>query len=357
MASDTPKYIAVAAQLRDRIERRELVEGDRLPSFAELRAQYGVMPTTAERIYSLLESDGLAERRQGSGTFVLEPQKMLTGSIGFVGRALEQKYVPFNALLVEGVQQATQRRQQHLLYMGSDHSLDVQACAKVDGVLICNIENSRAVAERLPPELPCVSLLNHAPDLPSVVADDYNGVRLAMQHLLELGHRRIACLLEKTPSLARRRFAGYSDALLEAGIEADPRWMRLANLSPRNKSINQPYLHWGREQMDQWLQKDWGKSGCTAIFAQNDVAAIGVMQALQEAGIRVPEQVSVIGFDGTEICDLIAPRLTAIEVPLAQIGAKGVEILNRQICGEKIEAQTIVLPMRLRAGESTAPPT
>lgn len=355
-ANNAPKYMVVAAQLRDRIQRRELVAGDRLPSFAELRAQYGVMPTTAERIYSLLESDGMAERRQGSGTFVVEPRKTLTGSIGFVGRASEQKYTPFHALLVEGMQIVAESGQQHLLYMGRSHALDVQACTKVDGMMICNIEDGQEVTKHLPPELPRVSLLNHAPGMTSVVADDYNGARLAIQHLLALGHQRIACLLEKTPSLARRRFVGYSDALLEAGTKDHSRWTRLTNLSSHDKNTDQPYLHWGHEQMRNWLQKGWRESGCTAIFAQNDVAAIGVMQALSEAGVSVPRDISVIGFDGTAICDLVSPRLTAIKVPLTAIGARGMEMLNRQINGEERTAQTIVLPVHLRAGESTAPP-
>jgi LacI family transcriptional regulator len=106
--------------------------------------------------------------------------------------------------------------------------------------------------------------------------------------------------------------------------------------------------------MKKWLSDGWRETGCTAILAQNDVAAIGVMQILQEEGIRVPDDVSVMGFDGTEICDLVSPRLWSVMLPLAQIGAKAVEILNRQIAGEADAGETILLPLHLRQGESVA---
>jgi len=103
-----------------------------------------------------------------------------------------------------------------------------------------------------------------------------------------------------------------------------------------------------------WLREGWLETGCTAILVQNDIAAIGVIQMLQKEGIRVPEQVSVIGFDGTELCDLISPRVSAVALPFEQIGAKAMEMLNQQIAGEQSSPQVIMLPVDLREGESVA---
>ena len=108
--------------------------------------------------------------------------------------------------------------------------------------------------------------------------------------------------------------------------------------------------------MQSWLENDWHELGCTAIVVQNDIAAIGVMQTLQQHAIRVPQDVSVVGFDGTEICDLVVPRLTAVELPLAEVGAKGIEVLARQIAGEEMGEQVIALPMKWREGDSVGPP-
>jgi LacI family transcriptional regulator len=105
-----------------------------------------------------------------------------------------------------------------------------------------------------------------------------------------------------------------------------------------------------------WLDEGFGKLDCTAIFVQNEMAAIGVMQILQQERWKVPQDISVVGFDGTELCDYAMPRLTAMELPLEQIGAKAVEILNRQIAGVAPEIQTITLPVRLRDGGSVAQP-
>jgi len=355
--SGAPKYVALAALLRERILRQELAVGDRLPSFAQLRAEFGATPTTAERIYGLLEQEGFAERRQGKGTFVANPARKRTGTFGFIGGTLfNQRKNPFNAHLMEGVQQAIEAQQHHLLYMGTDYSLNLNACEKVDGVLLCSIEDTDSVVRELPPHLPRVSLLNIGRDMPSVVTDDYEGAKIAVRHLLELGHCRIACLTEKLPSLARRRFAGYCDALMDANIEVDPRWARLAGTVPKALGTGHPYLEWARIQMSDWLREDWKQLNCTAILVQNEFAAIGVMQILQEAGIRIPGEVSVICFDGTEVCDVVVPRLTAVKLPLEEIGFKAAETLERQIQGEQLQSQIVVLPMSLRAGDSVAAP-
>jgi DNA-binding LacI/PurR family transcriptional regulator len=107
--------------------------------------------------------------------------------------------------------------------------------------------------------------------------------------------------------------------------------------------------------MADWLRDGFKELGCTAILAQNDMTAIAVVQVLQKEGFKVPEQVSVMGFDGTEICNLITPHLSSVALPLTQIGAKAMEMLNRQIAGEPCQAETILLPLSLRHGDSVAP--
>lgn len=352
-----PRYQALAAELRSQILRRELVAGDRLPSFSELRARHGATPTTAERVYGLLEQEGLVERRQGSGTYVLERKKALTGNIGYIGSEISgERLNPFRALLMAGVYREIDKQDRHLLYMGNDHNLKIDAVEKVDGVLICNIEDAASVIAQLPAELPRVSLLNVAQDTISVVADDVGAARRAVETLLELGHHRIACLMEKLPSLPRKRLTGYYDAMLGAGIDPDPRWVKLLKTVPPAVGLEQPYLDWARYEMRDWIASGWKELGCTAIVVQNEQAAIGVLQVLQEAGVKVPQDVSVIGFDGTEMCEMMIPRLSTMQLPLAEIGAKGVQILTHLIEGGEAQAQTIVLPVYLRERDSIATP-
>lgn len=356
VTTSKPKYVQLAEQLRERIHSGELKVGDRLPSYAEMYRDHGATTATMQRVCDLLEQEHLIERRNSSGVYVAEPKSRLTGNIGFIGSAAYQMpREPVYTNLMNGMRRALEPERQHLLYLGGTDSWDVEACKKVDGVLICNSEETPDILQKLPPRLPRVSILTVADEVTCVGVDDFGGARMAVRHLFSLGHRRIACLMEKIPSEARRRYAGYCDAFQEAGIEIDPAWVRLTeNVLHLGEqwTTEQPYREWARRQMSSWLKDGWHQTGCTAILAQNDVAAIGIIQILQKEGIKVPEEVSVMGFDGTEMCDLVSPRVTAVALPFEQIGVKAIEILNRQISGEHSLPQAIMLPLGLRAGES-----
>jgi LacI family transcriptional regulator len=354
-AENQPLYLMLAEQLREKIRTKELKVGDRLPTFAEMRDKFGVTLGTVERTYSFLEKEGLIERQQGRGTFVAQQKRKLTGNLGVIGcELLRQQQMAYYSQLMRGMEEAAMQNGQHLLFLGTDLDLDVRSCEKVDGVLVVGIDLIDEFLTKLPPGLATVAVLNAAEGIPSVIADDYQGAKLAVKYLLSHGHTRIACLMERIPTLSRRRIAAYTDALLGAGIEAETDWMRLTPTIPTAEN-GQAYLQWGRQQMRDWLRSGWRETGCTALFVQNETGAIGALQVLQEEGVRVPDEVSVIGFDGTELCDYTTPRLCAVEVPLAQIGAKAIEVLNRQIHGDEArDVHSVLLPLRIREGASVA---
>ena len=274
-----------------------------------------------------------------------------TGLIGFVGRAFAGRK-QFHALahLAEGVEEATGLADKRIVLLDTQSSVGWD---QVDGILIDVPHNVESALSHLPSGMPCVCLLAGADGFSSVVADDENGARQAAEHLLELGHRRIACLMETKPLLARLRRNGYRAALKTAGIEPLPEW----SPSPRFAFDNQiGYWAWARDNMTAWLRDGWRESDCTAILAQNDMSAIGAVQALHDFGLRVPQDVSVVGFDSAEICECVTPSITAIEVPLHEIGAAGTRLLLRQIEGDARAPETQVLPTRLQERASTAPP-
>jgi LacI family transcriptional regulator len=347
-----PKYLHLADTLRSQIQSGELKAGDRLPSLVQMYRDHGATQATMHRAYELLEKDNLIERRGGSGVYVVEPERELTGNIGFIGSdSHAERIIPFSTNIQEGIQQAIAKHEQHLLYLGTKDSWKGRRCEQVDGILICDIENPGTVLEMVPPGLPCVSMLKTVDGISSVTADDYHGAKTATKYLLSLGHRRIACLMEKLPSQARRRFSGYWDALLEEEVKLEDEWIRLTS-SP---SEGVHYLEWGKEQMRQWLRKGWSDLQCTALLVQNETSAIGVMQVLKEVGIKVPQEISVMGFDGTELCAYSTPTLCAMELPLREIGAKAVEVLNRQILEGTEDTSSIIFPLRIREGASVSP--
>jgi len=333
----------------------ELGPEAKLPTMAELRDELEVSTYTLNAAIRELERRQVLRSVNGVGIYVTRRKKMLTGNIGILGSAsFHQPQMDYYNLFMRGMEKAAMLNKQHFLFLGTEKTWDVRSCEKVDGIIIAGANQVEPVIRQIPAALPIVTALTATKNTPSVTVDDYQGAKLAVQYLHQKKHRRIACLMEELPVLSRRRFAGYQDALLEESIHAKPEWIRLTSSVDVTKE-DRPYLTWGREQMKSWLHQGWRETGCTAIFVQNETAAIGVMQILQEENIKVPEQVSIIGFDGTQLCDYVSPRLCAVEIPLADIGAKSMELLNQQIINNEARPSSMVLPLRIREGASVAP--
>ena len=217
-------------------------------------------------------------------------------------------------------------------------------------MLLCETPTDRQLPT-LPIEMPCVAILAPVDEVTSVIADDTRGARDATEHLLRQGHRAIGFLHDPAST---RRLSGYYDALRTANIEPQAQWLRAVQ-----EASGVGYADCAHQTMRQWITEDWFQAGCTALLTQNDDTARGAIEALGEAGLRVPEDVSVVGFDGTELA-FFSPSLTTIEVPLREIGARGVEILLSQMESDMAQqpslSETIVMPVRLRIGKTTAPP-
>ena len=347
----TPKYLALARDLRGQIQRGELMPGDRLPTFVEMRARFGVTPTTIERIYVLLEQEGLILRERGRGTFVTYPgPRPASGVIGVCGVSSTQMTHPYLMLLEDGFRQRARQAGVDLMIIGDESEIRRD---KVDGVVVYETRPGLAerLLSRLPMGLPCVAALKPIRGKASVVADEFGAAQDLVAHLVGLGHRRIACLLDP---LSPQRLAGYQEGLRSAGIAPQAGWAR--HLEYQTGQPVWSYSEVGCASMTLWLGSDWRGASCTALIAQNDDAAIGAIHALRAAGLRVPEDVSVAGFDGTEVGRYFVPSLTTVEIPLRQIGATAVDLLLRQIAGEAIQVATTVLPAPLLLGESTRTP-
>jgi LacI family transcriptional regulator len=160
-------------------------------------------------------------------------------------------------------------------------------------------------------------------DLPSVTADNYEGALTAMDHLLQLGHRRIACVQGWMEyKCCQDRYRGYLDALRKADIQPDPELTKPGDFIPEQIRAR------SRELFS--LPDDQRP---TAVFAHSDVTAYGVMTAAAETGLRVPEDVSVIGFDDIESAAQIRPPLTTIQQPFVEMGKRAATLLLDAIGG------------------------
>jgi LacI family transcriptional regulator, galactose operon repressor len=219
-----------------------------------------------------------------------------------------------------------------------------------DGLLMVSLVPPDDEVERLrAARLPCVLIDAPHPTLPSVVIDDVLGGELATSHLIELGHSRIGFVGDKSPdpyrfASSRDRTWGYERALARAGIALRPEYVREGTQSH----------HVARSTAIDLLRLPQRP---TAVFAASDVQALGVLEAARILGVRVPEELSVVGFDDIEIAAHVG--LTTVRQPLFESGRRGAELILQMLGGvtqHPGDQQLEELPVELVIRTTTAAP-
>lgn len=187
---------------------------------------------------------------------------------------------------------------------------------------------------------PLVALDNY-PQVFAVKVDKLMGVRLAAQHLIDLGHQRIACITYAPAGNTHSdaRVATFADELHHAGLEFDASLVRYGAYDPET----------GYAAMQSLLERD---PLPTALFAMNDVMAFGAMQAIYERGLRIPEDIAVVGFDDMRLAAYATPPLTTVHEPDVEHGRLAGEMLMQLINGEAPPASHRTLPTRLIVRQS-----
>jgi len=156
-----------------------------------------------------------------------------------------------------------------------------------------------------------------SPDAPSVGSANWSGGLAATRHLIELGHRRIAAITgpeDMMCSLAR--VDGYRSAMNSAGLAIDPAWIRFGDF----------HVTGGRDHAQELLT---GPDRPTAVFAGSDMQALGVLEVARELGLRVPEDLSVVGYDDIPLARWLTPRLTTVHQPLRRMGEEAARLAIR----------------------------
>lgn len=227
-----------------------------------------------------------------------------------------------------------------------EHFIQILRAKQVDGVVITPHDDPVALIQPLvQARIPVVVLEHDLPGVHCIVMDEQQGGRIATQHLIDLGHQRIA-LLRRTPSsaLSRERFIGYRQALVAAGIAFDP---RLVLECAAGQTA-------GAQAMQQLLAL---AEPPTAVFTHNDVLAMGALYAIRQAGLRAPDDISVVGYDDISSAAYFSPSLTTVRSPKAELGAlAGRTILDLVRHKSDMPPQTVTLPVELVVRASTAPP-
>lgn len=176
-----------------------------------------------------------------------------------------------------------------------------------------------------------------------VDGDNVGGVEMVVRHLIELGHRHIGCIKGAPGYVStENRWTGYLRAMAGAGLPIDPRSIATGDFTEE-----------GGRQAAAELVENYPEM--TALFAANDLMAIGALNALAEKGRKVPDNISVAGFDGIHFGRLMSPSLTTAEQPIYEMGRLAAELLIGQVRGESLPETRLTLPCRLAVRGSTAP--
>jgi LacI family transcriptional regulator len=247
---------------------------------------------------------------------------------GTLGVLLPDLYGEFFSEVIRGLDQAAQRARFHLLLSSSHNNRhDIEAAlqamrGRVDGLVVMSPHIDVAVlAANLPESLPAVMLNTpqSTSEFDTLSVDNFGGARAMVAHLVAHGHERIAMVRGPEPNHdAEERVRGYRAALADAHIAPD------TGLEPEGDFSEQG----GYRAVRALLALDRPP---TAIFAANDSTAIGAISALREAGVAVPTQVAVAGFDDIPISRYLTPALSSVRVSINDLGTRAMEQLVRAV--------------------------
>lgn len=218
---------------------------------------------------------------------------------------------------------------------------------RIDGLIIATGVKRRETLQHIRDAgVPGVLIARQEPSLEmhTVAVDDVEGGALAAAHLTELGHSRVAILAEgRTVKSTRERVNGFKQRLLRHGVEFQEAWLKVCDHT----------IDDGARKAAELLATE---DRPTAIFACNDLLAVGAIQAAKQLGLRVPEDLSVIGFDNTILALVSGPTLTTVAQPLESLGKAAINLIVQELEGEQEPIQRVIMSPRLVVRESTAPP-
>lgn len=309
-----------------------------------------ISEATRDRVQRLAEEMGYTPNAVAQSL-----QTRRTNTVGLVVTSLDDPFFPD---IVKGAERVAGTAGLSVFLSVSNNEPETEMRAietfhrrRVDGILIASSRVGMNYVDRLARiKVPVVLIQNEADDghdfLHSVVADDQAGARLAVQHLVELGHSRIGYIgvLDRHRS-NNLRLEGYREALHEAGLPVNAKWTAVASKDDVRQA--------GDVGIGQQLGAQLLGAGVTSIFCYNDMIAVGVIKMCREQGKTVPTQCSIVGFDDIDLARHLVPPLTTVHVPKHGLGRAGGEMLLRLINGQSVDHR--VLAPTLVQRDSTAP--
>lgn len=320
------------------------------PTIYDIARLAGVSTATVSKVFN--QSGSISEKTKKkvldiSKELNYQPNVIasaLTGKKTFtIGLLIPDMVNPFFAELARNVEDRAHELGFNLVICNTDNDMKkeikyVQLLRQksVDGIIVATgVRNDEFLKELVVQHVPIALIAREMSVLTAstVLVDDFAGGYNATSHLIELGHKRIAIIAESmSVSSSKERVRGYKHALEEAGLSYDEDLILSTDFT----------IEAGRSMALELLSR---KHRPTAIFACNDLLAIGAMQAAKENGIKIPDDLSVVGFDNTILASITDPPMTTVAQPIRAMGHQVVDLITEEINQtNKIKQRIVLLP-------------
>ena len=342
------KYHQIEQELKAMILRGEISPGDKLPSENKLVSMYGVSRQTVRKALYDLEAEGYVYAVHGSGTYCSDGVKLKSdsGDIAVVMTYLSDYIFP---KVINGIDSVLSDNGYSIILKHTNNSRtrEVQCLEEilqknVDGVIIEPSKSNmfcrhKELYDKLDkygiPYIFIQGSYSVMDDKVHVLLDDEQGEYLLTKYLIELGHREILGVFKSDDSQGQNRHKGYVKALREAGIPYDPEnviWFYTEDRAIHPYESVQSIIKSGRK--------------IDAIVAYNDQLAVHLIKALKEVGLKVPEDISITGYDNSQMASSSGVRLTTIVHPQEELGKMAAELLLKMLKGEEVQKRVIIEP-------------
>ncbi len=334
------------------------------PTLRDVADAAGVHPATASRALNpatrgLVNADTARRVIKVAGTLGYRPNPMARGlktaKSGTIGLVVPDLTNPLFPPIVRGIEEVLEAAGYSGLIVNTDNDpgrertqIESLRSRQVEGLIVATALLEHPLLEQLHREGVLMVMVNRRPDgidVPSITPDDATGIGLAVQHLADLGHRRIAHLAgPASTSTGMVRARAFRGAVRDLGLDDDPALTRVCDLWSEAS---------GADALRSLL--DAG-ADVTAVVAGNDLIALGCYDVFFERGIDCPGDMSVVGFNDMPFLDKLRPPLTSVSIPHHQIGTEAARLLLDAIAEPTRPARSVMLPLSLVVRGSTAAP-
>lgn len=335
MTGNIPKYIELVNWVKSKIETKELKSGDKLHSENELSSMFSMSRQTVRHGISKLEQEGIVERIQGSGTYICNKVKYdnpktlnIAVVTTYVDRYIFPNVIKEMEKVISGAGYFTQiaftyntlERESSIIQTFLNKNI-------VDGIIIeptksglpnPNIELYHEIIDR---KIPTIFINSYYPNLklPHVAMDDTKAGLMAVSHLIEAGHTNIAGIFKADDRQGHFRYSGYVNGLLNSGLKVHDDNVIWIDTEDTNHM----------EDNEQRILKRL--KGCTGCVCYNDEIAVSVVEICKKNNIRIPEQLSIVSIDDSDLAALCDIPITSVAYPITELGKKAAENLLQLI--------------------------